>query len=145
MTNAVEGDQIELPASPGTRYFDLWHGVELHPSVRADNKQAIRLAFPLEHEGFGAILATGSQTISNAVSDQILSAAMEYAFSQRLSVFVKVPYQFVHFGPDLEDAVEPQQGNAAILNHTQFPETEVRPKQDPNGIGDVQFGFKYLF
>ena len=52
--------------------------------------------------------ATGSQIISNDVSDQILSAAMEYAFSQRLSVFVDVPFQFVHFGPDIEDAVEPQ-------------------------------------
>jgi gamma-glutamyl hercynylcysteine S-oxide synthase len=61
---AMEGEQIELPVSPGTRYFDLWHGVELHPSVRANNKIAARLAFSLEPEGFGAILSTRSQTIS---------------------------------------------------------------------------------
>ena len=91
--------------------------------------------------------ATGSQIISNDVSDQILSAAMEYAFSQRLSVFVDVPYQFVHFGPDLEDAVEPQgMTKQAILNRTQFPETEVRnEKQNPIGAGDIQVGFKYAF
>jgi formylglycine-generating enzyme required for sulfatase activity len=61
---AMEGEQIELPVSPGTRYFDLWHGVELHPSVRANNKEAARLTFSLEPEGFGAILSTRSQTIS---------------------------------------------------------------------------------
>jgi formylglycine-generating enzyme required for sulfatase activity len=61
---AMEGEQIELPVSPGTRYFDLWHGVELHPSVRANNKEAARLAFSLEPEGFGAVLSTRSQTIS---------------------------------------------------------------------------------
>ena len=27
----VEGDQIEIPAVPGMRYFDLYHGVELKP------------------------------------------------------------------------------------------------------------------
>jgi iron(II)-dependent oxidoreductase len=55
------GEQIELPVSPGARYFDLWHGVELHPSVRVNDKQTIRLTFPLEPEGFGAILSTRSK------------------------------------------------------------------------------------
>ncbi len=60
---AMEGEQIELPVSPGTRYFDLWHGVELHPSVRANNKQKIRLAFSLERG-----LGTGSQTAAQCNS-----------------------------------------------------------------------------
>jgi len=83
--------------------------------------------------------------ISNNVDAQILSAYMEYAFSKRLSVFVDVPYQLLHFGPDIED-------NAAIRRRRtdQFPErpgvagTEIRnPNQDPIGAGDVQVGFKY--
>lgn len=43
----VDGPQMRLPASPGSRYFDLWHGVELHGP---------ELSFALEASGFGAIL-----------------------------------------------------------------------------------------
>jgi len=86
--------------------------------------------------------ATGSQIISNAVDDKLLSATMEYAFSQRLSVFVDVPFQFVHFGPNIEDGPADQ----TKAEQTQFPESEVRnAKSDPDGMGDVQFGFKYAF
>src|SRR5215467_8073650 len=31
----VEGAQFQVPASKGTRYFDVYHGVELKPAVRA--------------------------------------------------------------------------------------------------------------
>ncbi len=83
--------------------------------------------------------ATGSQIISNNVSDQILSADMEYAITKRFSVFAELPYQFVHFGPDVEDGPE------SPAERKQFPETqELRnPNHDPTGAGDVQVGFKY--
>ena len=86
--------------------------------------------------------ATGSQIISTDVRDQDLSADLEYAFSQRLSVFAEVPFQFVHFGPNIEDGPADQ----TRAEQKQFPESEVRnAKTNPDGIGDVQFGFKYAF
>ncbi|MFZ0589760.1 MAG: SUMF1/EgtB/PvdO family nonheme iron enzyme [Bryobacteraceae bacterium] len=50
----LNGRQMSLPASDGTRYFDLYHGAELHPE--RDGNTAI-LSFVLEPNGFGAILA----------------------------------------------------------------------------------------
>jgi len=44
---AVIGPQIDAPA--GYRYFDLWHGVELHA-------EHSRLSFEMEPNGYGAIL-----------------------------------------------------------------------------------------
>ena len=31
---AVTGSQLELPGDSGTRYYDVWHGVELKPEIR---------------------------------------------------------------------------------------------------------------
>ncbi len=53
----VGGPQMELPAQPGVRYFDLYHGVELAPQRNAGK---ISLTFALEEKGYGAILATKS-------------------------------------------------------------------------------------
>jgi formylglycine-generating enzyme required for sulfatase activity len=49
-----QGDQIQAPATPETRYYDLWHGVELKPKVIG---QAATLAFEMEAHGYGAVLA----------------------------------------------------------------------------------------
>jgi gamma-glutamyl hercynylcysteine S-oxide synthase len=51
----VDGDQMEIPASPGMRYFDIYHGVEL--KTRAASGRLV-LSFPIEAKGYGAILAT---------------------------------------------------------------------------------------
>lgn len=51
----VSGRQIQRPYKPGSRFFDLWHGVELTPEVQG--KTAI-LSFEMEARGFGSILAT---------------------------------------------------------------------------------------
>jgi iron(II)-dependent oxidoreductase len=50
----VSGPQIEIASQPGVRYYDLWHGRELTPSV-ANGKAT--LSFDLEGLGFGAVLA----------------------------------------------------------------------------------------
>ncbi|MGC1450103.1 MAG: formylglycine-generating enzyme family protein [Candidatus Sulfotelmatobacter sp.] len=55
----VAGDQFEIPATPGTRYFDIYHGVELKPVARASGRQA--LGFPIEAKGYGAVLATTAE------------------------------------------------------------------------------------
>jgi gamma-glutamyl hercynylcysteine S-oxide synthase len=54
----VEGDQMEVRASEGVRYFDLYHGIELKAQTRGDGKAV--LAFPIEAKGYGAVLATKS-------------------------------------------------------------------------------------
>src|SRR5690606_35205843 len=45
---------IDLPHVDGSRYYDVWHGVELSPRVR-DGKAVIEL--PMEARGFGAVLS----------------------------------------------------------------------------------------
>ncbi len=52
---AIDGPQMTVPATPGMRYFDLYHGVEL--KVAADGDGGV-LNFALEPNGYGAILAT---------------------------------------------------------------------------------------
>jgi gamma-glutamyl hercynylcysteine S-oxide synthase len=54
----VVGDQLEVPASPGMRYFDVYHGVELGP--RAVGERLV-LSFAIEAKGYGAILATNAE------------------------------------------------------------------------------------
>lgn len=50
----VSGRQLVVPWQNDLRYFDLWHGVELHPLHEGNS--AI-LEFDIESGGFGAILA----------------------------------------------------------------------------------------
>jgi len=52
----VEGQQLELPAEEGTRYFDLYHGTELKPERNPDGK--VVLSFQVEAHGYGALLAS---------------------------------------------------------------------------------------
>jgi formylglycine-generating enzyme required for sulfatase activity len=51
----TSGEQMQVPLTPGMRYFDLYHGVELKPA--ADGEDAV-LSFAMETNGYGAILAT---------------------------------------------------------------------------------------
>jgi gamma-glutamyl hercynylcysteine S-oxide synthase len=51
----VDGQQLRVPYRAGLHYYDLWHGIELQPSV---NGQEATLSFSLEGLGYGAILAT---------------------------------------------------------------------------------------
>jgi iron(II)-dependent oxidoreductase len=58
----VEGPQLAVPFAEGMRYFDLYHGVELHPEREGANAT---LSFSLEAHGFGAILALRGETDSD--------------------------------------------------------------------------------
>ncbi len=62
----VEGDQIEIHATPGIRYFDLYNGVQLSPESRPGGRTV--LAFPIEAKGYGAVLATNAPPDQNIVS-----------------------------------------------------------------------------
>jgi formylglycine-generating enzyme required for sulfatase activity len=52
----VDGDQMEVASSPGMRYFDIYHGVELKPQSRGAERTV--LSFSIEAKGYGAVLAT---------------------------------------------------------------------------------------
>jgi len=54
----ITGRQMDVPLTPGMRYFDLYHGVELKPE--SDGVAGV-LSFDLEANGYGAILATPSE------------------------------------------------------------------------------------
>jgi gamma-glutamyl hercynylcysteine S-oxide synthase len=58
----ADGRQIELESAVGTRYFDLYHGVELQPEPSANGK--VVLSFDIEAHGYGALLKT--RTAPNA-------------------------------------------------------------------------------
>ena len=61
----IGGRQMDLKTTPGMRYFDLYHGVELKPET--DGPLSV-LSFNVEANGYGAILATPgdpSDTIKN--------------------------------------------------------------------------------
>jgi formylglycine-generating enzyme required for sulfatase activity len=51
----VAGRQMQVPFDAETRYYDLWHGMELKPEV---NGATATLSFELEAHGYAAILAT---------------------------------------------------------------------------------------
>lgn len=54
----VSGDQLSVPATPGMRYYDLYHGRELTPLAGANGRHVLQ--FDLEGKAFGAVLATAS-------------------------------------------------------------------------------------
>lgn len=81
----TEGEQIQVPLSPGIRHFDLWHGTELTPAISKNNDQTATLSFSLEAEGFGAILSTHSRTLSKSL--QALLDAMRQSSGQKLAVY----------------------------------------------------------
>ena len=53
----LSGEQLVVRHCDGTRYYDLWHGLELQP--RLDGDDAL-LDLDLEAKGFGAVLAVAS-------------------------------------------------------------------------------------
>ena len=61
----IEGRQMDVPLTPGMRYFDLYHGTELKPDT--DGGITV-LSFSIEANGYGAVLATPKEP-SDAVKD----------------------------------------------------------------------------
>ncbi len=54
----MPGRQMEVPHAPGTRYYDLWHGVELKADIQGSTAT---LSFEVEAHGYGAVLALTSE------------------------------------------------------------------------------------
>ena len=77
----VTGRQMLVPTKPGVRYFDLYHGEELHPD-REGNRDV--LSFPIEAHGYGAIFA--STTEPDAATKKLL-VEMKRLTSKPLSAY----------------------------------------------------------
>jgi gamma-glutamyl hercynylcysteine S-oxide synthase len=58
----VDGEQLAVPAVDGMRWFDLYHGRELKAVMRGTKAF---LSFPLEANGFGAVLAVRGEPESS--------------------------------------------------------------------------------
>ncbi len=76
-----DGRQLELPYQAGTHYYDLYHGVELHPD-REGGK--IVLSFNIEGHGYGAVLATGN---APDAAEQALMTKMKQLTAQPLASY----------------------------------------------------------
>jgi hypothetical protein len=86
----------------------------------------------------------GPTQSGNQVDYQEASVYFEYAFARRFSAFVDLPYRFVHFRPPFEGGDENGENPD---DSARFPEGQenANPNNNPNGISDLQFGFKYAF
>jgi len=71
----VRGGQMRIPHKAGTKYYDVWHGTELSPDVQGPDAV---LSFPMESNGFGAILAL-DQGASSAGLEPTLRQMKEWA------------------------------------------------------------------
>jgi hypothetical protein len=116
-----------------TFMFGTWREGSFHPHAFVNNGAVNGLFFDRK--------AQGTQLISEKVNLDTVSAYFEVAASTRLSGFVELPYNFVHFGRDSEDTTE------SPAERAQFPEVaEIRnPKQNTSGVSDTLAGFKYAF
>jgi iron(II)-dependent oxidoreductase len=61
----VGGEQLQVPYKAGTKYYDLWHGVELTPAVKDG---AATLSFDVEANGYGAVLASDTGSAPTALT-----------------------------------------------------------------------------
>jgi iron(II)-dependent oxidoreductase len=77
----VTGRQMAVPHLQGTRYFDLYRGVELTPTIEGDSAL---LEFAVESHGYAAILATTSAPDSHM---QSLLSTMKELTAKPLSSF----------------------------------------------------------
>jgi formylglycine-generating enzyme required for sulfatase activity len=80
----VDGPQMTVPYQQGMRYFDVYHGVELHATPEGDH---VVLSLNTEAHGFGAILATASAP--DAKTTQLLDT-MKAMTAKPLSDFSSV-------------------------------------------------------
>ncbi|HVU09014.1 MAG TPA: SUMF1/EgtB/PvdO family nonheme iron enzyme [Verrucomicrobiae bacterium] len=80
----ISGSQLRIQHKNGTRYFDLWHGIELKPALFTnDGVLFADLDFEMEGNGYGAILAT---TISDETPKSLLKDMNDLA-KKRLADF----------------------------------------------------------
>jgi formylglycine-generating enzyme required for sulfatase activity len=107
---SVEGEQLAVAHTAGTRYYDLWHGEEVQPRLQgsAQGEQAV-FATPLEPRGFGALLAVAPGAVHQGLP--ALLARMKTLAQVPLQSFSKtwqaLPQQMVDVAPTAPQAQAP--------------------------------------
>ena len=107
-----DGPQMNVAAPSGMRYFDLYHGTELKPETVGSDTV---LSFPIEANGFGAVLATPgepSDTIKKLMQHMATLAGKSLAsYSHEWTVLPQTMTEI----PPTEPAV------ASSLRHGAYP------------------------
>ena len=102
----VNGREISVDAKQGVRYFDLYHGVELHPEHERGKDV---LSFAMEAHGIGAILAS---TAEPDAGTQDLMKRMKAMTEKPLSSFSNewkpIPQQLVEIAPSKSASAAPE-------------------------------------
>jgi iron(II)-dependent oxidoreductase len=92
----VSGRQMDVPFTPGMRYFDLYHGTELKPELQPEAVgQTATLSFDMEPLGYGAILATPGEP----------SAEIKTLMQRMASITQKPLIDFSHEPPVLKQTL----------------------------------------
>jgi formylglycine-generating enzyme required for sulfatase activity len=93
---SLTGRQIEIPYTPGARYYDVWNGVVLEPEGRADRAT---LGFAMEPHGFGGVLQISD---SEPAPDTFLASMRQQArtpLSAYSQTWTFLPQQIVEIDP----------------------------------------------
>jgi iron(II)-dependent oxidoreductase len=86
------GRQMILPSETGMHYYDLWNGTELKPQPE-DGR--IVLEFPIEANGFGAILAATSEPEQLPALMQTMKSLAEKSLANYSQEWTALPQQLV--------------------------------------------------
>jgi len=94
----VSGPQLSVPHRLGTHYYDLWHGVELAPTL-ADHKAT--LSFAIEGLGYGAVLATEESPAPGRLQDlmKFMAERSRRPLASYSREWKAVPQTFVEIAP----------------------------------------------
>ncbi|WP_254061645.1 SUMF1/EgtB/PvdO family nonheme iron enzyme [Granulicella sp. L60] len=88
----VTGRQLAIPYREGVHYYDLWNGAELQP--RHEGNQSI-LSFPLESDGYGAVLASIREDDNTLRVLSTMHALSEQRLARFSKEWVSLPQEIV--------------------------------------------------
>jgi iron(II)-dependent oxidoreductase len=89
---ALSGRQLLVPNKANAHYFDLWHGVEIHP--HQEGGQSV-LEFDVEANGFGAILEETAPDPNLGKLLNTMQALSQRPLSQFSHEWLSIPQQLV--------------------------------------------------
>ena len=103
----IEGGELSVPAVDGARYFDLYDGLEIKPDFERWGKM-VRLSFPIEAHGFGAILQLMGEPDASIVQ---LMSTMKGLTSKPIASYsrerVILPQQMIEIPPTQPNKTTP--------------------------------------
>jgi formylglycine-generating enzyme required for sulfatase activity len=137
----VGGQQMDVPLTPGMRYFDLYHGDSLEPETKPGSNGKIgTLSFPMEANGYCAILATRNEPGDNW---QALLYKIKPMTSTPLAAYSHQPpvlKQTLVEIPSTQTTVEAPAGMIKIPGGTfDFKVQGVEIEGDASNMVDVQY------